>query len=155
MPERLTDLPVLNLPEAALRLRELPRGRQIYDAFRKKWVSLTPEEWVRQHMLHYIHQHCAYPANKIAVEFSLTVNGLKKRADILVWNRQLEPWLLIECKNTSVILNQEVMDQMLRYNLKLKVPYMAMTNGNGLLVLKNQNGKAEVLDVLPAYEAER
>jgi hypothetical protein len=154
MPERLTDLPVLNLPEAALRLRELPRGRQIYDAFRKKWVSLTPEEWVRQHMLHFIHVHCAYPANKIAVEHSIIVNGLKKRADILVYNRKLEPWLLIECKNTTVLLNQEVMDQMLRYNLKLNVPFMAMTNGNGLFILKNQNGKAELLDILPVYEAE-
>lgn len=72
----------------------------------------------------------------------------------MVYNRKFEPWLLIECKNTTVQLNQEVLDQMLRYNLKLNVPYMAMTNGNDLFILKNQSGKAELLDILPVYEAE-
>jgi hypothetical protein len=151
MTNDLIGFPSLNLPSADLRLRKQQQRTQIYDAFRKTWVVLTPEEWVRHHFLHHLHFHLKYPANLIAVEKSLTLNGLSKRADIVVYNRKLEPWMLVECKKMDVKLEQHVFDQAARYNLVMNVPYLLITNGMQLLAALISEGQAQFIQDLPEY----
>lgn len=149
MDERSSLFPQLNLPEAELLLRKRGESTQIYDAFRKRWVSLSPEEWVRQHFLHFLVDTHHYPINRIAVEFSLSVYGMKKRADIVVFNSAMQPWMLVECKHAEIPLTQSVFDQAAHYNLTLKVPYLAITNGMALLAACIEGNEIRMLDRLP------
>lgn len=151
MTNDLIGFPNLNLPSAELRLRKVEQRTQIYDAFRKRWVVLTPEEWVRQHFLHFLKDELRYPANLLAVEKSLRLNGLSKRADIVVYSRTMEPWMLIECKKPEVKLTQAVFDQAARYNLVMNVPYLAITNGMQLLAAEIQTDRAVFIQELPGY----
>ena len=92
-------------------------------------MILYPEEWVRQHIVHYLLQEKNYPISHIALEKKLTLNGLTKRTDILVFNQKGTPEILVECKATSVKIGQDTFDQIARYNLKLKANYLIVTNG--------------------------
>ncbi|MEO6169100.1 MAG: type I restriction enzyme HsdR N-terminal domain-containing protein [Chitinophagales bacterium] len=103
---------------------------QIFDGIRKKYVSLTPEEWVRQHWLKFLIEEKKYPRSLIAVEMSLKLNKLSKRSDIVVYGRNGAPQLIVECKAGDVKLTQKVFDQIARYNLTLKVKYLVVSNGN-------------------------
>jgi len=124
-----SNYPLLNLPTFDVNLRSVKQRTEIFDSFRQRYIKLTPEEWVRQHTLHYLVEHLNYPKNRIAVEVSLNLNKLSKRADILVYSAKLVPWMIIECKASTVKLNQSVFDQAARYNLVMNVPYLAVTNG--------------------------
>ncbi|NBQ46963.1 MAG: type I restriction enzyme HsdR N-terminal domain-containing protein [Sphingobacteriia bacterium] len=105
-------------------------GKQmIFDLVRKKWLQLTPEEWVRQHLLNYLIQLEAYPAASIAVEKEVQLNDTKKRFDVVVYDRALKPFLVVECKAPYVALDRLVIDQALRYNLSLKAPFLMISNG--------------------------
>lgn len=101
----------------------------IFDLVRKKWLQLTPEEWVRQHLLNYLIQLEAYPAASIAVEKEVQLNDTKKRFDVVVYDRALKPFLVVECKAPYVALDRLVIDQALRYNLSLKAPFLMISNG--------------------------
>jgi hypothetical protein len=149
MDARSSLFPQLNLPEAELRLRKLGESTQIYDAFRKRWVALTPEEWVRQHFLHFlVDAHC-YPKNRIAVEFTLSLHGMKKRADIVVFDSAMQPWMLVECKQVDVQLSQAVFDQVARYNLSLHVPFLVVTNGLAVMAAKIEGTEITMLHAFP------
>lgn len=149
MDERSSLFPQLNLPEAELRLRKFGESTQIYDAFRKRWVSLSPEEWVRQHFLHFLVDAHHYPKNRIAVEFSLSLHGMKKRADIVVFDSAMQPWMLVECKQADVQLSQAVFDQVARYNLSLHVPFLVVTNGLAVMAAKIEGAEITMLHALP------
>lgn len=131
MPDFISDplFPALDFPDYNLNVREKDKKFEIFDFIRKKYVSLTPEEWVRQHTLHFLHHKLHIPAGIIIVEKSLTLNTLSKRADILVYGKILNPLMLIECKAPSVKITQAVFDQISRYNLVFKVQYLMITNG--------------------------
>lgn len=101
----------------------------IFDPLRKKWVRLTPEEWVRQNFLQYLLLEKKYPASLIAVEKEIRVGELKKRFDILVYKND-QPWLLVECKEMNVIVDEAVFHQLLRYQQALSASYLIITNGN-------------------------
>jgi type I site-specific restriction-modification system R (restriction) subunit len=101
----------------------------IFDPIRKKSVVLTPEEIVRQLVLQYLLIEKKYPAGRIRVEKGVKINGMTKRADLIVYDKNGLPWLLIECKSPKIEVNQDVFDQTARYNLSLKVPFLAITNG--------------------------
>ncbi len=122
-------LPQLNFPAFDFRIDEKEGKLLIFDSARKKYVRLTPEEWVRQNMVQYLHQVKAYPLSLICIEHALQVNRLEKRADILVYNSKTKPALLVECKASSVKVSQEVFEQAARYNLALQVEYLVVTNG--------------------------
>ena len=124
-----SDFPELNLPSFEARLRLVKQRKEIFDGFRNKFVKLTPEEWVRQHTIHYLVNELNYPKNRIAVELTLNLNGLTKRADIVVYNVSLQPWMIVECKASSIKLSQAVFDQAARYNLVMNVPFLVITNG--------------------------
>ncbi|MBP6978072.1 MAG: type I restriction enzyme HsdR N-terminal domain-containing protein [Bacteroidales bacterium] len=125
----MNDLPVLNFPGYSLQIQEQEGQRIIFDIIRRRYVHLTPEEWVRQHMIHFLISQKHVPPTLIAVEKVLRVYKLKKRLDIAVFNSAGQPLLLVECKSPDVILSQTVFDQIARYNLSLNVRYLVVTNG--------------------------
>ncbi len=130
-----------------MRVRKQGAQTQIFDFIRKKWLVLTPEEWVRQHVLNYLVTEKKYSASSIAIEKELVLNDLKRRYDIVVFSKDLKPYLIIECKAPYIELGQLVVDQALRYNLSIKADLLMITNGISDLVF---NSKNELVD-LPVY----
>lgn len=123
----------------------------IFDIIRKKNVVLTPEEWVRQHIVHYLINDYGFPKSLISLEKQLVLNELSKRTDIVLYNHNGAPLLIVECKAPEVRITQKTFDQIARYNLKLKVPYLWVTNGktNIACSVDLEKGKVTFLDQLP------
>ena len=119
----------LNLPSYNFKLKSNENQTLIFDIIRKKYVVLTPEEWVRQHVVMYLMEDKKFPISLIAVEKQLTVNNLKKRSDILIFSPDGSPYIIVECKAPSIKITQDTFDQIARYNLKLKANYLMVTNG--------------------------
>lgn len=115
--------------EPALRLSKREGARFVFDPIRRKEVALTPEELLRQLVLHYLLEVKEYPANRIRSEIGLTLNKRPKRCDIAVFDGALQPWLIVECKSPKVALNQATFEQVARYNLQFRAPFLAVTNG--------------------------
>ena len=127
---------VLNLPAFPFKLRTAEEESQIFDEFRKKWLKLSPEEWVRQHLAKYLQLDRKFPAGLIALEKSLEINGLRKRCDILCYSKEGKALLIAECKAPSIKISQQTLDQALVYNLRFKVPYLLLSNGINHYCLK-------------------
>lgn len=147
-------MPQLNLPSIDLKSRIVDEQRtEIFDQFRKKFVTLNPEEWVRQHMLNYLVTEFKYPANLLGVEVSMKRDSMLERADIVVYNNSLTPLMIIECKAASVKLNQVVFDQAARYNLSFGVSFIAITNGLRLIAahVNPETQKVTMLQSFPDY----
>ena len=119
----------LNFPEYDFKLKKQDDKWLIFDTVRKKYYILTPEEWVRQHTLHYLIRDKNYPKSLIAVEKELQINQTKRRFDIVVFNRKMTPEILIECKAPNISINQKTFDQANQYNWLLKAPFLFLTNG--------------------------
>ncbi len=120
----------LNLPSFELRLREgAGKTTEVFDPLRKKFVKLTPEEWVRQHMLNYLTAHRNFPPSLIGVEVLLKYNNLIKRSDIVAFDRKGDPLLVVECKAPSVSLTQDVFYQIAMYNHALSGKFLVVSNG--------------------------
>ena len=119
----------LNFPGYNFRFKSSENKQQIFDIIRKKFVSLQPEEWVRQHVIHFLSVDKKYPTSLINVEKTLSLNGLRKRYDIVVFNTDGSIHILVECKSPNIIISQDVFDQIARYNLKLNANYLMVTNG--------------------------
>lgn len=143
----------LNLPEAALRIRSSGNRQEVFDSVRKKFVTLTPEEWVRQHFIHYLADYRNVPRSLIAVEVSLKYHRLAKRSDIVVYGTKGEPCLIVECKAPEVTVTQAVFDQVAMYNMTLKVPFLAVTNGlvHFACHIDHGVGKITFLKEIPEY----
>ena len=119
----------LNLPTYSLKIKSENDLEYVYDQFRKKYVRLTPEEWVRQNFAHYLVHEKAYPASRMMLEKSLRLNKLSKRCDIVVANDKGLPALIIECKSTEVSIGQSTFEQLSVYNISFRVEYLIITNG--------------------------
>lgn len=120
----------LNLPEFEIKTRKTGTGKtEVFDAIRKKYIVLTPEEWVRQHFMNYLINVKGYPSSLIAVEKGLTLNQMQKRFDAVIYDNNGQPLVLIEFKSPKVKLDQKTFDQVSRYNLKMKVNYLMISNG--------------------------
>lgn len=141
-------LPKLNFPEYPLRLRRVKNVLQIFDIIRKKFVVLSPEEWVRQHIVWHLVHEASYPAAFFMVEKGLKLNSTQKRSDVLVCAPDGSPFLLVECKAPEVKIDQITLEQSLRYNLTYKAPYLLLTNGLKTICLDAE--RSLVCD-LPAY----
>ena len=124
----------------------------IFDEIRKQWVMLTPEEWVRQHIIHYLINHKEVPASMISVEKQLLLNNTKRRTDLVVFNSTLKPILIIECKAPEVEINQLTVNQALRYNLELNVASVFLSNGLNHVFLKLGQNTSEILKEIPNYK---
>lgn len=127
------------------------RGRQeVFCAVRKKWFLLTPEEWVRQNMIGYMHRSLGYPLKLMAIEKQMQLGELKKRFDIAVY-KDIKPWLLIECKEPGIPIDQRTLDQALRYNMQLQAPFFMISNGNETYGFAKQNGEMISLEKFPGF----
>jgi len=143
----------LNFPTYSFRLKNSENNTHIFDVVRKKFVVLQPEEWVRQHCVQYLIQEKKYPISLINVEKTVLVNGLKKRYDIVVFNPNGSLALVVECKAPLVNISQAAFDQIARYNLTLKAPYLMVTNGlnHYFCTMNNDLESFEFLESLPNY----
>lgn len=121
----------------------------VFDPLRKQYVALTPEEQVRQKMLYYLVETRKVPAGLVAVEYSIKVNNLPKRADIVVFNNLGEPQMIVECKAETVPITEKVLDQAIRYYSGLKVQYLTLTNGKSMFCYKVEEGRIEALTEFP------
>jgi hypothetical protein len=119
----------LNFPAYEFRFKNSENKVQIFDVIRKKFVVLQPEEWVRQHLVHYLISEKKYPSSLINVEKQLTVNGLKKRYDIVVFNSDGSIEILVECKAPKIAINQITFNQIAQYNMNLNANYLMVSNG--------------------------
>ncbi len=119
----------LNLPPCSFKSKRNERHTLIFDELRKKYLVLTPEEWVRQHFVQFLINKKKYPASLIALEKQFTVNNLKKRTDIVVFNSSGNPNIIVECKAPNIKITQTTFDQIARYNIKLNANYLIITNG--------------------------
>lgn len=141
----------IEFPEASFRIRREAGRDMIFDSLRRRWVKLTPEEWVRQNIINYLVQEKHYPAALIAVEKSLRLGELLKRFDLLVYNSNQQPWMLIECKSMDVKLEDSVLQQVLRYNMAIPVPYLVISNGHYCAAFHRTEAGLQSLDIFPDY----
>ena len=119
----------LNLPQAPLRLSTQNGRTMVLDPLRRKYVALTPEEWVRQHFVHFLVTYKGYPAGLIANEMAITLNGTRKRCDSVVFGQHAQPLMILEYKAPHIALTQKVFDQISRYNMRLHVDWLIVSNG--------------------------
>jgi hypothetical protein len=141
----------INYPEPQFRMKTEGDKEYIFDSLRKKWLLLTPEEWVRQNFVQYLVQVRKYPSALIALEKMLTLGELKKRFDILVYDQAHRPWMMIECKAPSVELNETVLHQLLRYNISIPAGYLVITNGEFTYGWKKENNALQLIEELPEW----
>jgi hypothetical protein len=143
---------VIEFPPYQPKIKKEKNIEFIFDEVRKRWVALTPEEWVRQNFLQYMIQVKSYPASLLAIEREIALGELKKRFDIVLFNPEGRPLLLVECKEMTVELDEKVLQQVLRYNISLQVPFMVITNGSFTLAFGSKDGVLSELDELPSIE---
>ena len=141
----------LNFPAVKLKLRKEKSQTQVFDFIRKKYVLLTPEEWVRQHVMHYLVEEKKFPIGLIEIEKQISLFNTNKRVDILVRDKTLSPLLLVECKAVDVALTQTEINQLARYQITLQAPYCMLTNGIKHVVMKLEEKKVTFLQELPVY----
>jgi hypothetical protein len=140
----------INFPEPAFRMKHENSREYIFDPLRKKWLLLTPEEWVRQNFIQYLAQVKSYPSSLIALEKEIRLGELKKRFDILIYNKNHQPWMMVECKGPEIKLDEAVLQQVLRYNISVPVEYIIITNGNFTYGWQKKEGSLVALDEIPS-----
>ena len=131
---------IIQFPKQQVKIRQQAGVNEVFDIIRKKWLHLSPEEWVRQNMIHYLLLK-KYPASLIAVEKEIKVGELTKRCDIVVYSRKALPFMIIECKEMNVPLSKKTVEQILRYHITLPADYLIVTNGSycfGFQKIENQ-----------------
>ena len=141
----------ITYPKYQFKIKKEGNIELIFDAFRKRWLVLTPEEWVRQNMLQYLTATKKYPAKLIAIEKEIALGELKKRCDVVVYDRHALPWMIIECKEMNEQLNAKVLDQILRYHITLPAKYLVVTNGSYCFGFEKREGQFYEIDALPEF----
>lgn len=134
------DFPALCFPRFDFRFKEEKDSINIFDEIRKKWVVCTPEEWVRQNLIKFLIENLSFPKSLIAVEKSILIAGKNLRFDLLVYDKEFKPLVLIECKAPTVNLNQSVFNQIWSYNYKVDAPYFIVSNGVAFVMGTYKNG---------------
>lgn len=144
----------LNLPKTDLKITTKDGKQQVFDILRRKYVALTPEEWVRQQFVHYLIQYRGYPAECIGNEVSITLNGTKKRCDTVVYGCNAQPIMIVEYKSPNVDITQCVFEQISRYNITLKVRWLIVSNGlqHYCCQIDYESGTHQFVEDIPAYE---
>lgn len=142
----------INYPEPDFRIKKEDGKEFIFDALRKKWLVLTPEEWVRQNFVQYLIKTKNYPSSLIAIEKEIQLGELKKRFDILVYDNNHLPWMMIECKAGEIKLDDAVLQQVLRYNISVPVKCIVITNGSFTYVWQKENNGLRSIHEIPAWQ---
>jgi hypothetical protein len=138
-------------PEPNFKMKKVGEKQYIFDTIRKIWLFLSDEEWVRQNFVKYLIEVLKYPSAMIALEKTIELNDLKKRFDILVYNKEHKPWMMIECKGHDIVLTENVLQQVLRYNISIPVQYLIITNGKNTIAWKKENNSLGQLKELPQW----
>ena len=141
---------LVDFPSYDFKVQSIGGKDQIFDPCRKKWVVLTPEEWVRQNMLQYLIQVCKYPIELIAIEKTIQLGSLNKRFDILVYH-EANPWMIIECKEAQTPLNEKTILQLLQYQQVLDATYLIASNGHQTIGAEIKMGNLHMLQKFPNY----
>ena len=141
----------INYPAPDFRIKKEGEKEFIFDSLRRKWLALTPEEWVRQNFVQYLLQEKKYPATLIALEKEIRLGELRKRFDILVYDKDHQPWMMIECKAAIIKLDEKVLEQILRYNISVPVSYLIVTNGSESFGWVRADGKLDLIASIPDY----
>lgn len=141
----------VQFPQPDFRIKKEGEKRYIFDALRKAWLLLTEEEWVRQNFVAYLTKTLRYPEAFVALEKEIVLHGLKKRFDVLVYDRAHRPWMLVECKAPQVALRDEVLQQALRYSVAVPTTYIVITNGNSTMGWEKAGGSLTLLTQMPAF----
>ena len=141
----------ISFPKDQVKVKKRNNVNEIFDEIRKKWILLTPEEWVRQNILQYLLIIKSYPASLISIEKEIKLGELRKRCDIVVYNRETIPWMIIECKEMNVELTEKVIAQILRYHLVLPANYLVITNGSFTRGFVKQDQKFTEIESFPDF----
>jgi hypothetical protein len=142
----------VDFPAPTFRIKEEEGKEVIFDDLRKQWVRLTPEEWVRQNFIQYMLQVKEYPAAFIGIEKEIALGELRKRFDLLLFDRNHQPWMMIECKAMDVELTEKVLEQIVRYNMSVPVNYMVISNGTYTYAWVKTESQIISITELPAFE---
>jgi predicted type IV restriction endonuclease len=144
----------LNLPVFEPKITKVDGKKRIFDVIRKKYVVLTPEEWVRQHFLNYLITSLNYPKSLIKIESGLQFRTISKRTDILVYDRKGKPWMIVECKAPDIRLDRKSFNQALIYNMTLGAQFITVTNGMLHFCFQpgQGSGQTSFLPTLPAFQ---
>ena len=144
----------LNLPPYPIKIQEKGEKRQIFDFLRRKWVALTPEEWVRQHFTHYLVEQKGYPQSLLANEVELRIGEKRLRCDTLLYNKELRPRMIVEYKAPNIQIQQKTFDQIAAYNLLLKVDYLVVSNGlqHYCCKMDYDHQRYQFLETIPDYQ---
>lgn len=144
----------LNLPIYSIKLKKEENKTFVFDPIRKKYIVLTPEEWVRQNFIQFLIQEKKYPASLMAVEMEIDLLNTKKRCDIVLYNTNGLPHMIVECKAPSIKISQDTFDQIARYNITLKTDLLIVTNGmqHYTCMMDHQNQRYHFLKEIPDYK---
>lgn len=143
--------PKLNYPPIHLRARRGEAGRtEVFDRVRQRWLVLTPEEWVRRHVVAYLTKECGYQPEQIAQEYSININGMAQRADIVVLTAEAKPEVVVECKEPGIRLSRQTLAQVVRYNSILGCRYVVITNGLETLCYEYDGQSYTPIEALPS-----
>jgi len=142
----------VKFPEPVFKLKKEKDVEFIFDAIRKQWLVLNEEEWVRQNFVQYLVQMLHYPAAFIAIEKEIMLGELKKRFDVLVYDKDHRPWMMIECKATVINLNDAVLQQVLRYNISVPVSFLIITNGHYTFGWERSGGELNPILQMPLWK---
>lgn len=144
----------LNLPPFAYRVERQDGKLVIFDPIRKKYLVLTPEEWVRQHFIAYLTKYLGYPTGLIRIEGGLTYNKMARRSDIIIYDREVKPYMLIECKAPEIKVCRDTFEQAAVYNKVLGAPYLVVTNGlsHFCCSIDHEGGSYDFVDNIPEYD---
>ena len=145
----------LLLPEYNFTYKKINNQDYVLDIIRKKYIKLTPEEWVRQHVVHFLIEERNYPKSLIRLEVSMILHGQPKRADIVCYNSQNQAILVVECKAPEVSIKQDVFEQISHYNLELQAPYLLVTNGkkHAMCFIDLEKKTYDFITEIPFYES--
>ena len=142
----------VNYPEPVFRFKEENGKELIFDFIRKQWLLLNEEEWVRQNFIQFLVQEMKYPIELIAVEKEMQLGELRKRFDILVYDRNHKPWMLVECKAGEITLDEKVLMQVLRYNISMPANFLVITNGHFTYAWEKTDGELKEVLQMPMWK---
>lgn len=138
-------------PEPSFQIKESNGQHLIFDTLRKKWLVLTPEEWVRQNLVQYFIQVKGYPSTLIALEKIIRLGELKKRFDILIYDAHHKPWMMVECKAPTVKLDESVLHQLLRYHISVPAGYLIISNGDQTYGWEKRDRSLMLIERMPDW----
>ena len=145
---------LINYPKPEFLIKQEGGKEIIFDPLRKRWLMLTPEEWVRQNFVQYLIREKKYPAALIAMEKVIRLGELKKRFDILVYDRNHRPWMMIECKSPAIKMDEAVLHQLLRYHISVQTGYLVITNGTYAYGWEKETRGLKIIRDLPKWADE-